>query len=142
MIAIPHVIGFTEISNTMTDQEAGVNMMPKFLFDQIGFGVIESINCTLHLADESSRSPVGIVRDLQVKVDKFCIPCDFVKVDMKVDPEAKIILSRPFLATVGIVIDVKNELLTLNIKEEQVQFNAKKIKHILVTMNYIVGMKS
>jgi hypothetical protein len=39
------------------------------------------------------------------------------------------------------VIDVKNGLLTLNINEEQVQFNAKKIKHILVTMNCIAGMK-
>jgi hypothetical protein len=54
------------------------------------------------------------MRDLQVKVDKFFIFCDFVIVDMKVDLEAKIILDRLFLATAGAVIDVKNGLLTLN----------------------------
>jgi hypothetical protein len=32
----------------MTDQGAGVNMMPKSLFDQIGFGVIEPFNCRQH----------------------------------------------------------------------------------------------
>jgi hypothetical protein len=101
MIAIPCTISFTKISNAMTDQGAGVNMMSKFLFDQIGFDV---------LADGSSTSSVGIVRDLQVKVDKFFIPRGFVIVDMKVDHEAKIILGRPFLATVGAVIDVKNGL--------------------------------
>jgi hypothetical protein len=128
MIAISCVIGFTKISNVRTDQGADVNMMSEFFFDQIGFSVIEPINCTLHLADGSSRSPVGIVRDLQVKVDKFLIPCDFVIVDMRVDPEAKIILVISFLPTVSAVIDVKNGLLTLNINEEQIQFNAKKIE--------------
>jgi hypothetical protein len=82
------------------------------------------------------------VRDLQVKVDKNFITCDFIIVDMKVDLKAKIILGRPFLATVAAVIDVKNGSLTLNINEEQVQFNAKKMEHILVTKICIVGMKS
>jgi hypothetical protein len=58
--------------------------------------VIELINCTLYLVDGSSRSLDGIMRDLQVKVDKFFIPCYFIIVDMKVDLEAKIFLSRLF----------------------------------------------
>jgi hypothetical protein len=42
--------------------------------------VIELINCTLYLVDGSSRSLDGIVRDLQVKVDNFFIPCDFIMI--------------------------------------------------------------
>jgi hypothetical protein len=62
MIVITCTIGFTKISNAMIDQGAGVNLMPKSLFDQIGFGVIEPLNCTLYLDDGSSRRSVGIVR--------------------------------------------------------------------------------
>ena len=42
---------------------------------------------------------------------------------MEKDTEISIILGRPFLATTGVIIDVKNGMLTLKVGKEEVEFN-------------------
>jgi len=55
-------------------------------------------------------------------VRKFFIPCDFVVMEMEEDSHIPIILGRPFLATVGAMIDVKNGKLYLQVGDEKVEF--------------------
>ncbi len=51
---------------------------------------------------------------------------------MEEDVQIPIILGRPFLATAGAVIDVKNGLLTLKVGDEEVEFNLfSAMKHKL-----------
>jgi len=45
--------------------------------------------------------------DVPIQVGKFIIPCDFIILDMDENLQAPLISWRPFLATVGAVIDVQ-----------------------------------
>jgi len=55
-------------------------------------------------------------------VGKFFIPCDFVVMEMEEDSRIPIILGRPFMATVGAMIDVNNSELSLQVGDEKVKF--------------------
>lgn len=58
-----------------------------------------------------------------VKVDKFIIPVDIMVLDLEEDVQMPIILGRPFLATIGTIIDVKNGKLKFRIEDKEVKFN-------------------
>ncbi len=75
-----------------------------------------------------------ILENIPTKVGKFFIPIDFVVLEMVEDVQILIILGRPFLATVGAVIDVKNGQLTLKVGDEEVEFN------LFSTMNRKLGL--
>nr|GEZ78617.1 reverse transcriptase domain-containing protein [Tanacetum cinerariifolium] len=50
---------------------------------------------TLELADRSVSKPIGIAKDVSVKVGMFHFPADFVVVDFKPDPRVPLILRSP-----------------------------------------------
>src|SRR5581483_1109805 len=76
--------------------------------------------------DRSIKYPVGVLEDLPLQVGSFIIPCDFVVLEMVEDVNTPIILGRPFLATAGAIIDVKNGKLSLNVGKEKVEFELRK----------------
>jgi len=47
-----------------------------------------------------------IVEDLLIKVDKFYFLVDFVVMDIEEDVEVPLILSKPFMKTTRVIIDV------------------------------------
>ncbi|XP_057986579.1 uncharacterized protein LOC131171137 [Hevea brasiliensis] len=84
------------------------------------------------LGASSVKYPVGILENIPIKVGKFFIPVNFVVLEMEEDVQIPIILGRPFLATAGAIIDVKNRWLTLKVGDEEVEFNLfKTMKHKL-----------
>jgi len=68
-----------------------------------------------------------MLEDMPLQVAKFFIPCDVVIMEMEEDSQIPIILARPFLATVGAMIDVKNRRLSLHAGEEKLEFNLSKV---------------
>ncbi|GJR46092.1 reverse transcriptase domain-containing protein [Tanacetum coccineum] len=52
---------------------------------------------TLELADRSISKPMGIAKDISVKIGVFHFPADFVVVDFEPDPRVPLILGRCFL---------------------------------------------
>ena len=58
---------------------------------------------------------MGILEDVPIKVGYFYVPIDFVVLDMAEDSHTQIILGRPFLATAGCKIDVKEGKLTFDV---------------------------
>lgn len=68
----------------------------------------------------------GIINDVLVKVDKCIFPKDFNLLDMKDDEEIPLILGRPFLTTIGVLIDVQQGKVTMRVKDEDVTFDALK----------------
>ncbi|GKG09494.1 reverse transcriptase domain-containing protein, partial [Tanacetum coccineum] len=66
--------------------------------------------------------PIGIAKDVFVKVGKFHFPTDFVVVDYVVDPRVLLILRRPFLRMARALIDVYDEELTLRVSDEAITF--------------------
>nr|GFA99022.1 reverse transcriptase domain-containing protein [Tanacetum cinerariifolium] len=52
---------------------------------------------TLELVDRSVSKPIGIAKDVKVKVGMFHFPADFVVVDFEQDPRVPLILGSDFL---------------------------------------------
>ena len=76
--------------------------------------------------DQSIKYPLGVLKDVPIKVGDFYVPIDFVILDMVEDSCTQIILGRAFLATVGCKIDVKKMKLTFDVAEKHAEFGLFK----------------
>ncbi|KAL8487614.1 hypothetical protein ACS0TY_024073 [Phlomoides rotata] len=123
---LPCKIGKEGNYTALCDLGASINLMPLSLFKTLGLGELKPTTMNLQLADRTVTYPRGIVEDVLVKVDKFIFPVDFVVLDMVEDRAIPLILGRPFLATGGAMIDVRNGELTLDVAGEKVSFNIFK----------------
>jgi hypothetical protein len=127
---IPCSIGDAIFKKALCDLGASINLMPLSIFKKLDLGEARPTTVTLQLADRSLKLPKGIIEDVLEKVGKFIFPADFIILDMEEDNKIPILLSRPFLATVGALIDVRKRELQLSVNEEEVIFNVlKAIKH-------------
>lgn len=57
----------------------------------------------------------------------YYVPIDFVIMDIDEDCQMPIVLGRPFLATVGAIIDDKRGKLTFEVGEEKTKFILAKL---------------
>ncbi|XP_071905823.1 uncharacterized protein [Coffea arabica] len=112
----------------LCDLGASVSLIPLTVARQLGLHELKRTNITLQLADRSIRYPLGVLENVLIKVQKFIIPVDFVVLDMEEDISMPIILGRPFLATAGTIIDVKNGKLKFQVGEEEVEFNLNEME--------------
>ncbi|XP_074305610.1 uncharacterized protein LOC141640828 [Silene latifolia] len=121
-------IPFTEL---LTHMPTYAKYMKDILTKKKSIGQMETIALAdasnAILQDRSTKKPLGVLEDIPVRVAKFFIPVDFVIVDMAKDAHIPIIFGRPFLHTAGAVIDVKNEMLTLEVGDERITFNLIKV---------------
>jgi len=88
----------------------------------MSIGELKPSEMTLKLADRSTIHPVGFVKDIPIKIEEIYIPADFMVVDIAEDPDVPIFLGRPFLATAGAIIDVKNDRIVFQVSHEMVGF--------------------
>lgn len=116
-------IGDVELSRALCDLGASVSLIPLSVCRKLGLKEMKPTNISLQLADRSVKYPLGVLENVLVKVKKFIIPVDLIVLKMEEDAEISIILGRPFLATAGAVIDVKNGRLAFKVGEEEVEFN-------------------
>jgi len=106
----------------MCDLGASVSLMSLSLYERVGIWELKPTRMILQLADRSVKYPAGIIEDVPVKVGEIYIPADFVVMEVEEDNQVPIILGRPFLATVGAIIDVKHGKLAFNVGKETVEF--------------------
>ncbi|XP_004289461.1 PREDICTED: uncharacterized protein LOC101311229 [Fragaria vesca subsp. vesca] len=101
---------------------SSVNLMPYSIYEQLNLGELQETTVKLQLADRSLKIPRGIVEDVLVKVDQLILPADFFVLDMEevpiLDQEIPMLLGRPFMATAGIMIDVKRGRLTMEVVDQ------------------------
>nr|GEX10415.1 hypothetical protein [Tanacetum cinerariifolium] len=76
----------------LADLSASINLMPLSVWE--GLSLLElTLTCmTLELAGRSVSKPIGIAKDVSVKVGVFHFPADFVVVDFEPDPRVPLIL--------------------------------------------------
>ncbi|XP_031095165.1 uncharacterized protein LOC115999457 [Ipomoea triloba] len=120
---IPCVVGGSTINRSLCDLGASVNIMPLSLCKKLNLGEPQPVQFTLQFADRSTKSPIGILEDVPIRVDKYFVPCDFVVMDIREDPYTPIISRRPFLATTGAIIDAWKGSMIFDFGEEKVAFN-------------------
>ena len=82
--------------------------------------------------DRSTRTPLGVVENILVKVGKFFLPVDFYVLDMADALDHPIIIGRSFLAIGGVIIDVKKGTLSFNFGKEMEEFHVVNKVHSLM----------
>nr|GEW14186.1 reverse transcriptase domain-containing protein [Tanacetum cinerariifolium] len=93
----------------LADLGAIINLMPLSMWNKLSLPDLSPTCTTLKLADRSSSRPVGVAKDVFVKVGTFHFSADFVVVDFDADPRVPLILGRSFLNTKRALIDVFEE---------------------------------
>nr|GFC61649.1 reverse transcriptase domain-containing protein [Tanacetum cinerariifolium] len=88
----------------LADLGASINLMPLSMWKGLSLPELTLTYMTLELADRTESKPVGIARDVKVKVGMFHFPADFV------------VTSRA-------LIDVHKGELTLRIRNEAITHN-------------------
>nr|GEX23453.1 reverse transcriptase domain-containing protein [Tanacetum cinerariifolium] len=107
----------------LADLDASINLMPLSVWKELSLPKLTLTCMTLELADRSVSKPIGIAKDVSVKVGVFHFPADFVVVDFELDPRVLLILGRCFLKTDRALIDVHKGELPLRIEHEAITYN-------------------
>ncbi|XP_013699887.1 uncharacterized protein LOC106403617 [Brassica napus] len=100
---------------SLCDLGSSVNLMPHSVAISLGFDKFKPTKITLVLADRSVRLPEGVLDDVPIRINGCHVPTDFVVLKYQNEPKDLLILGRPFLATAGAIIDVKEGRICLNI---------------------------
>ncbi|GJQ93268.1 zinc knuckle CX2CX4HX4C containing protein [Tanacetum coccineum] len=103
----------------MADLGASVNVLSRNIFEYLELTNLSETEMLVEMADMRKKAPLGIVRDILVKIDKFLFPSDFVILDQT--PNSTVILGRPFLATVHAQISVFEKEISVGIGYERVE---------------------
>nr|GEZ61163.1 reverse transcriptase domain-containing protein [Tanacetum cinerariifolium] len=79
----------------LADLGASINLMPLSVWKELSLPELTPTCMTLELADRSVSNPIGIAKDVKVKVGMFHFQADFVVVDFEPDPRVPLILGSP-----------------------------------------------
>ncbi|XP_016477783.1 uncharacterized protein LOC107799210 [Nicotiana tabacum] len=123
---IPLAIRKHEVGRALCDLGASINLVPLSVFKKLNLRAPGPTIVLLQLADRSLAVPEGIIEDVLVRVGKFIFPRDFTILDYMADEEVSIIWGRPFLATGGALIDVREDKLKMRVHDEEITFNLYK----------------
>nr|GEW59328.1 reverse transcriptase domain-containing protein [Tanacetum cinerariifolium] len=95
-------------------------------------------NMTAHHNDWDTSVQRSVYENLQVKINKFIFPIDFLVLEMDEDQTITIILGRPFLATAHAAIDDDDGKLSLRVRNKVVTFNlGKSVKAVCSLDDYL-----
>jgi hypothetical protein len=84
----------------------------------------------VHLSDFAKKKPLGRINDVLIMVNNNLVPVDFLIVDIECNASCPIIFGRPFLRTVGAIIDMKEGTIRYQfpLKKGIEQFDRKRKK--------------
>nr|GEY86037.1 reverse transcriptase domain-containing protein [Tanacetum cinerariifolium] len=125
----------------LADLGASINLMPLFVWEGLLLSELTLTCMTLELTDHSVSKPIGIAKDVSVKVGVFHFLVDFVVVDFEPDPRASLILGRCFLKIGRALIDVHKGELTLRIRNEAITYNLDQTSRYSANNNQMTTSK-
>ena len=96
------------------------------IWDELDLGELKPERVKISMADGRVTIPSGSKEDELIKIGEHYVPVDFMVADVKVDPEAPILLGRPFLATVGAIIDTRRGRMTFDIGGDTFDYAMEK----------------
>ena len=73
---------------------------------------------------------MGSINDVLIVANRNCVPVYFIVLDIDCNPTCPIILGRPFLRTIGAIIDMKEDNIRFQflLRKGMEHFPRKKIK--------------
>ncbi|GJS42467.1 reverse transcriptase domain-containing protein [Tanacetum coccineum] len=112
----------------LADLGASINLMPLSVWEKLNLPDLTKTRMILELADRTISTPIGIAKDVFVKVGTFLFPADFIVVDYISDPRVPLILGRPLLRTARALIDVHGEQMILRHDDQSITFKVGNTK--------------
>ncbi|KAK1666514.1 hypothetical protein QYE76_054673 [Lolium multiflorum] len=133
--------------NALCDLGASISVMPKKLYDMLDLPPLKNCYLDVNLADNSIKKPLGRIDNVRITVNNNLVPVDFVVLDIECNASCPIILGRPFLRTVGAIIDMKegNIKYQFPLKKGMEHFPRKRMKlpfDSIIRTNYDVDASS
>nr|GEY97173.1 reverse transcriptase domain-containing protein [Tanacetum cinerariifolium] len=125
----------------LADLGASINLMPLSVWEGLSLPELTPTCMTLELADHSVSKPIGIAKDVSVKIGVFHFLDGFVVVDFEPNPRVSLILERCFLKTGRALIDVHKGELTLYIRNEAITYNLDQTMRYSANYNQITANK-
>nr|GEU98743.1 DNA-directed DNA polymerase [Tanacetum cinerariifolium] len=125
----------------LADLGASINLMPLFVWEALSLLKLTPTCMTLELVDRLVSKPIGIAKDVSVKVGVFHFPADFVVVDFEPDPRVPLILKKCFLKTGRALIDVHKGELTLRIENKAITYNLDQTSRYSANYNQMMANK-
>jgi hypothetical protein len=97
------------LNHVMKEQFSGasISVMPRKFHDMIDLPPLENCYLDVHLADIAKKKPLERINDVLIMVNNNLVPVDFFVLDVECNASCPIVLGRPFLRTVGSIIDMK-----------------------------------
>ncbi|GJS50648.1 reverse transcriptase domain-containing protein [Tanacetum coccineum] len=71
--------------NALADLGASINLVPYSLYAKLSLKTLKPTKMSVRLVVRSSQHPIGIAKNMLVKVGKFTFPVDFNILEMKED---------------------------------------------------------
>jgi hypothetical protein len=93
--------------HALCDLGASISIMPRKIYDMLGLPPLENCYFDVLLADVAKKKPLVRINDVLIMVNNNLVPVDFLVLDVECNASCPIILGRPFLKTVGDIIDMK-----------------------------------
>nr|GFA69913.1 reverse transcriptase domain-containing protein [Tanacetum cinerariifolium] len=125
----------------LADLGASINFMPLFVWEGLSLPKLTPTYMTLKLTDRSVSKPIGIAKNVSVKVGVFHFPADFMVVDFEPDPRVPLILGRCFLKIGLALIDLHKGELTLRIGNEAITYNLDQTLRYSANYNQMTANK-
>ncbi|KAK1678776.1 hypothetical protein QYE76_039624 [Lolium multiflorum] len=133
--------------NALCDLGASISVMPRKIYNMLDLPPLKNCYLDVNLADNSTKKPLGRVDNVCITVNNNLVPVDFVILDIECNASCPIILGRPFLRTVGAIIDMKegNIKYQFPLKKGMEHFPRKRMKlpfDSIIRTNYDVDASS
>lgn len=124
---LPCLIGDLSFKRCLCDLGASISLIPLSISRKLGLNCFKPSHITLVLADRSVIFPKRLLEKILVQIGKCWIQTDFIILKLDEEPENPIILGRPFLATAGAIVNVKEEKINLHLDDLFMKFNVNNI---------------
>ena len=104
--------------------------MPKKLYDALDLVPLKDCELNVTFLDATSHTPLGKIHDVLIMVNGNYVPIYLIVMDLDFKLPCPIVWGRPFLRTVGAVIDMRvgNIKFQFPLKKGMEHFPRKRIK--------------
>ena len=102
-IAFPCSIGNFSLS-ALADFGSSINVMPLSLFLSLKMTSLKETSLVIEMADITRATPIRIIDNVIIKIDRFLFPTEFIVIDMANTPKKTLSLEDLFLQRLELVL--------------------------------------
>ncbi|GJV35139.1 MAK10-like protein, partial [Tanacetum coccineum] len=127
LFTLPCSLGDSKPFDTLADLGSCMNLIPLYLFKKLKIRLLEETDHVFGLADGTKSYPVGIVKNIEVRIGRLKLFDDFYVIDMYKDLATPLLVGRGFLATANAVIDCRKAKIAVGDEVTRSIFRVKEI---------------